>query len=350
LNNSADSQPSGLTPWLTLSEAAKLLADVRKCEVTEAGILRFALYSNLKLSVRFVNEVKVAKGKYFPILGGRWREVFDDRHLTQEVHSISHITGVFGLPLRSIDGEKYGGNWRSVEREHCRLIGGPEVIGEDCNIEVVSPDGERWLLQQGISCIACDDDLSSYRKELKQLVDEKKITKKIASDLFEQHREMTSEFYTKLISAQHSGSLYYYPAKSLPHDSTLVVQTKDLIEFEPRIDALNYINRVEDKQQTDSQHLVVNDRQQQRLDDLQEYIEFLKSAAKARSIDFDALDLPITQEQLFNELKKRHSSFKKIRKDQFEDDWKVAKDRGICANQRARGSKGEIFLKEIYIQ
>ena len=113
-------------------------------------------------------------------------------------------------------------------------------------------------------------------------------------------------------------------------------------------DALNYINGVEDQQQTDSHPVATDSPQQLRLNDLKEYIGLLETQAAAKKIPFDALDLPLTKKRLLEELQARYNTFKRIKNDQFEKDWKIAKDEGICANQRATEAKGKTFLKSIY--
>ncbi|MDP3875945.1 MAG: hypothetical protein Q8Q50_03090 [Methylobacter sp.] len=334
--------------WLTLSEAAKQLALAWKCDVTEADILQLSLSRHLTLSVHFVNDVTVAPGKYFAVLkgGGDFLRSFDERFLTSSAE-VSIISGCkWGLPLL-LDDDRFSGNWFAIEREYHRLTRGPDVTCKGSSIKLVDSDGKSWQLQQGVSYAEYYADLLSYREKLKRFVDEKRITKEQGVEFMAQHQEKSYEFLTKLILAPPLEYSYYYPAKSLPNDAILVVQTKDLIEFEPLIDDLNYINGRTDQQQADSQAPTVGAHQQLRLNDLQGYLGFLELTAPKKDIIFDALDLPLTKRRLFKELQVRYPSFKKIKYDRFEDDWTVATRKGICANQRATERNGEIFLKSI---
>jgi hypothetical protein len=88
--------------------------------------------------------------------------------------------------------------------------------------------------------------------------------------------------------------------------------------------------------------------QQKRLDDLRNYMNYLKRTAEIKGIHFDTSDLPLTKISLLKELQQRYKkSFGKIKIDQFENDWVLAKKQGICANQRATEQKGKAFLMAI---
>lgn len=238
--------------WLTLSEAAKQLALAWKCDVTEADILQLSLSRHLTLSVYFVNNVTVATGKYFAVLkgGGDFLRSFDERFLTSSAE-VSIISGCkWGLPLL-LDDDRFSGNWFAIEREYHRLTRGPDVTCKGSSIKLVDSDGKSWQLQQGVSYAEYYADLLSYREKLKRFVDEKRITKEQGVEFMAQHQEKSYEFLTKLILAPPLEYSYYYPAKNLPNDAILVIQTKDLIGFEPLIDDLSCISRIE--QQPDSQ-------------------------------------------------------------------------------------------------
>ena len=91
--------------------------------------------------------------------------------------------------------------------------------------------------------------------ELKRLRDYKSISLGKATKELSRHQRQRESFEREsnaLAFSTPADSRYFRAACWPPQDSVLVVRIKAMIEFEPLIDALNYTNGAEDRQQTDS--------------------------------------------------------------------------------------------------
>lgn len=85
---------------------------------------------------------------------------------------------------------------------------------------------------------------------------------------------------------------------------------------------------------------------QARLNNIRDYMSFLTSAAQAKDVVFSPMQLPLTKEQLLEELKKRYKGFN-IKIDAFELVWTAATRAGICASSCANIKNGKSFLKSV---
>ncbi len=112
-----------LREWLTVSEAARHLADVMHEPVTEADVLRLALDGHLALSVNFPTEVSAKRGK-------------GSAKLQEKEH---RIRGVWDFPMT-------GEQRQEVEREYQRQYNGRRLKLNVLNGAFVEQAGTRCLL------------------------------------------------------------------------------------------------------------------------------------------------------------------------------------------------------------
>jgi hypothetical protein len=158
-----------LKNWMTVPEAAEILSNSLKCEVTEADLLQYACDKHLKLSVNIVNSAKVRRTKAVPwedtewllfptkgnknpfspetslgnskcppILEALWKKVpedkrefvipflisrkIDDNRFLIHDQQITEISGICDLPM-------IGAELRDVEHQYSLLTDGPVVEG-----------------------------------------------------------------------------------------------------------------------------------------------------------------------------------------------------------------------------
>jgi hypothetical protein len=140
-----------LKDWLTLGEAAKVLARRLGDEVSEADVLRLGLDGRLVLSVRFVNGTDARRGRLVPENQATYSEVpsldgqrtvrlyrgpqLDNGNVIELEEGIVALRGVFDLPM-------IGGELHTVEAEYQRRAVAEQAAWPPC-VEVtdVAMDG-----------------------------------------------------------------------------------------------------------------------------------------------------------------------------------------------------------------
>lgn len=194
-----------LKQWVTIAEAATHISGILNENVSESDVLQFALNSQLRLSVNFVNHTKARCGIIVGAKDVTWKEMpaltlgdgdggtvristelqIDEDHFLRLDDRVVTLTGVWDLPL-------IGNDRIEVERQIQDLIGGPEV-------ELISLLGTFVSSMHGRTC---------------QL-----------QDNFETHGLCTTK------QDQNKFERTYFPAGGLPDDGMLVVRTEALLEF-----------------------------------------------------------------------------------------------------------------------
>jgi hypothetical protein len=254
-----------LKKWLILPDVARHLSGVCGEEVTEADILQFALVEQLALSVNLVNDTiaipcrivhykkadldaAIEKGVYpeelkweaMPAeiaehLGKSEREMVlachrinEDQYLIHENYALS-ITGVWDLSM-------IGNEWIDVKRKYQNLTGGPAVTSQlRCldGIFLKGLDGQLLQVQRTSDDIEYQDGSRAQLEKLKQHITNNNIGEKEAEELLSQHSKKRMEFFEMVAST--SAFDDSYPMYGLPQDSTLVVRTEALRNFEQLI-------------------------------------------------------------------------------------------------------------------
>lgn len=225
MNKPAGSKLINFKKWLTLPEVAKRLSLTCNEEVPEADILRFALEGHLKLSVNFVNNVQVAKGKIYPIYPGMDVAKDLNYHFFTLSDEVKTISGICDLPM-------IGGEQLYVEHEYHRLAGGPAVTRNKYYAAyVIESDGEKWQLQKSFSFAEGNLRLLKELDNLAELKKRKDISKESVEKSFSFYEKKLEKF----LEMQELNCFYYVPSNQLPQDSILVVRTEALREFEQLI-------------------------------------------------------------------------------------------------------------------
>jgi hypothetical protein len=244
-----------LKPWVTVSDAAKYLANVCDEEVTEADILRFALDRYIQLSVYFVNRTDakpcelvhfdnaklseaLSKGIYPKEL--KWTEspsikkemlllslsIAEGVYLNFEDKIVS-LDGVLDLPM-------IGGERLDIEYRYESLTGGAEVT-------LMSIDGAFVQGQDGIIYQLHENyDNNEYQagslaqlEEIRTIISNRNLSNEKAEELLEKHKEDRKKYIEMRDSRPWHEN--FFPAGGLPQDSVLVVRTDVLREFEQLI-------------------------------------------------------------------------------------------------------------------
>ena len=252
-----------LREWLTISDAARHLSIMFGEEVNEADVLRLALDDHLTLSVNFVNQADGRLGKVIPYEKIEWRESFFERQcavkkaelmgdtpegkeamrLAIETPSTSfpmclHLGGErFFSPdkkVSSIDGiwnlSMVGSERLDIEHQYQMLTNGPEVT-------LTCLEG-AFVERKDLVCeLQTDFEDNEYQKgslaqleEIKANIIIKKLNKKKAKKLLDQHKKDRKEYLED--RKQRDRSDNYFPAGGLPKDSVLVVRTQAIMDLQ----------------------------------------------------------------------------------------------------------------------
>jgi hypothetical protein len=195
-----------LKQWLTVSDAARHLANLFVEDVSEADVLRLALDGHLILSVDFVNRAKGRAGRLVPLQDAKRLKTmsFDNEPLDliegveigdqviEFDNRVVTLEGVWDLKMR-------GAEKIDVEHQYQWLTGGPPV-------DLQALYGPIVCRQDGMHC---------------QLLE---------------HFSNNEHFDPKNLKEPRSHpDNYYYPAGRLPADSVLVVRTSALQDLEARL-------------------------------------------------------------------------------------------------------------------
>ena len=266
--------------YVTIPEASAYLSETLRKDITEANLFRSALDGHLKLSVNFVNGVKVRRtevvppknpewimipanksavsrlinlypekymectpeflanwnnvpehirGDYIPIfvLSDMNGERFDEENFLTKDPCIIEINGVWDLPM-------FGSERLDIEHRYHQLTGGP-IVTLSCShgAYVVAEDGVLCEIQiqefddQYIRLTASKDEL----RELKEHIATKMINRIEAQELLNKHNrkwELGSEATNIPLNEFDN----YYSAESLPEDCVLVIRSSAMRDFE----------------------------------------------------------------------------------------------------------------------
>jgi len=194
-----------LKEWLTISDSAKHLSLIFKEEVTEADVLRFCLDEQLNLAIYFPNNVtaksiKVVsiKSEGFPTFDGVNSSILGDDALSVRADEIHYLEGLYDVPMMA-------GNRLEVENKYQKIIGGGELEVEYGRI-IVERDGRMFSLYS-------------------------KLPQEQLKPISEDGNGNFSVDYVKREIAKFD----YIPSISFPENSSLVIKTKSLKEFETSI-------------------------------------------------------------------------------------------------------------------
>jgi len=345
------SSPIKPKTWSTLPDAVKHISNACEEYVTEADILRLALDGEIKLS--------------FFLINGTWAapcNVDEGGNLNMQDKEWVSISGLWDVPMLQ-------GNYFEVERMFWNLTGNTLAKRPSCyKAFLEGDDGTIYRLKDSFN-------ISEYQGGFREKLKEQRRQNAINNIDKENADLLLSMIEEERISGLKIRS--QYKGSTLPKDGIFVVRSNVLEKLKHKFvpivpDDASFVlpgkksplNVAQDQQILSLKELsestpnqtarntnadtTTKVRQQQRLNNLREFMTFLRKAADTKNIDFDALDLPLTKTQLFKELQSRYPNFKRIKIDQFKNDWKAAKDEGICANQRANTKKGEVFLSKVF--
>jgi hypothetical protein len=194
-----------LKEWLTISDAAKHLSLIFKEEVTEADVLRFCLDEQLNLAIYFPNKLTAKstkivsiKSQGFPQIDGVNSNIVGDNALSTKDDEIHYLEGLFDLPM-------IAGNKLAIECKYQKIIGGGELeVGYGAIL--VERYGQLFSLYS-------------------------KLPQEQLKAISEDGNGNFSVDYVKREIAKFD----YVPSTNFPENSSLVIKTKSLKEFETSI-------------------------------------------------------------------------------------------------------------------
>jgi hypothetical protein len=269
-----------LKKWLTLEDAASHLSNLLSEPVGASDVLRLALDSELTISVNFVNHAKGRRGQIvefdkdrllkgmsageIPIIPLDKNYEFLDRftkldepsqtetfealpeelkrHLFGQLcdgdeyqtgrylvwdKKIETLSGIWDLPM-------IGAERLDVEHQYQRLTGGP-AVNLICfgGTLVQSLDGVIYQIQENIDDNEFQDGSRAQLKEIEKSIENEGLDGEAARKLLEKHGSARTDF----LKEQHRKPDYmrYYPAQTLPQDSTFAIRTEALTELQERL-------------------------------------------------------------------------------------------------------------------
>ncbi|MDO9271366.1 MAG: hypothetical protein Q7T96_19865 [Methylobacter sp.] len=346
MNKPTSSKLNNFKTWRTLPDAAKWLTNECGKDVTEAEILRRALGGEIKLS--------------FFLINGTWAapcNIDEEGILSMQDKEWLSISGLLDVPMLQ-------GNYFEVKQMFWSLKGNSLAKRPGCyKAFLEGDDGTIYRLKDSFN-------ISEYQAGFREKLKEQRRQNAINNTSKENSELLLSMIEEERISGLKIQS--QYQGSTLPKDGEFVIRSKVLDELKQRFTSIGLddesfvlpnnkalLNATESNQALSLNELsestpnptarnVDTPPQQLRLNDLRAFMDHLTEIANTKNIDFDPLDLQLTKPQLFKELQDRYPRFKRIKIDQFEKDWKAAKDDMICANQHATSKKGEVFLRNVF--
>jgi len=202
-----------LKEWVTISDAAKNLSLTFKEDLTEADILRFCLDEQLKLCIHFSNKfpakstkVVSIKSEGFPTFDGVNSSIVGDDALSIRADEIHYLEGLYDVPM--IAGNKLG-----IEQKYQKIIGVGELEAEYGSV-LVERDGQMFSLYS-------------------------KLPQEHLKPISEDGNGNFSVDYVKREMAKFD----YIPLINFPENSSLVIKTKSLREFETLINLENNLEK-----------------------------------------------------------------------------------------------------------
>ncbi|MDP1664498.1 MAG: hypothetical protein Q8L79_05155 [Methylobacter sp.] len=346
MNKPTSSKLFNFKAYLTLPEAAEWLTNAYGENVAEADILRMALGREIKLSFFLINGTWAAPCN----IGEEGSLILQDKEWVS-------IIGLLDVPM-------FQGNYFEVEKMLWNMTGKTSAKRPGCyKAFLEGDDGIIFQLKDSFN-------ISEYQAGFREKLKEQRRQNAINNTSKENSELLLSMIEEERISGLKIQS--QYQGSTLPKDGEFVIRSKVLDELKQRFTSIGLddesfvlpnnkalLNATESNQALSLNELsestpnptarnVDTPPQQLRLNDLRAFMDHLTEIANTKNIDFDPLDLQLTKLQLFKELQDRYPRFKRIKIDQFERDWKAAKDDMICANQHAMSKKGEVFLRNVF--
>lgn len=263
-----------LKKHLTILDAARHLTNILKDDVTEADVLELALDGHLKLSVNFVNYVRVRHGEFTGYENGSWclltqemksklsanhpkydrdrhnhlsisyfppsdnlkkwpykknLDAHDDLYITLD-KEVTTITGSWNLLL-------IGNERKYIENSIQQLRNSPLVTIKRLEGVFLEKDGDIYQLQEHIHKNKKQFGAMAQLQDIELHIKNKNLNEEDAEKLLNQHMVAKQELNSDIFDDTSNG---YFPAPTLPMDCTLVVRTEALHNFEETIiDASN---------------------------------------------------------------------------------------------------------------
>lgn len=238
-----------LKQWLTVSDTARHLSLAFEERVTEADVLQLGIDGQLKLSINFVNAIKVRPGKIVSIDAATFREVPDlngnpirlyegpriftnekQTHVVELEKNILTLSGVYDLPM-------IGAERLHIERLFQRLTNGPEITALSTDGAFIDAgSGTIYQIQEDSEMEVSLIGSKARQDRFREAVGEHGIPENWR-DLYRKQAEERAEFLDRRSNQEEYQR--YFPAGYLPEDHVIVIRTSALQEFLKSADESN---------------------------------------------------------------------------------------------------------------
>jgi hypothetical protein len=216
-------------------------------EVKEKDVLQLALNGHLKLSVKFINGTKVKLGKivqneieyrkkgspkshkekHQPKHTSDCLDIGDGRFIRLD-DKVFSVKGIYELSML--------GNGRlAIESIYQELTDGPEITHADpAGVLVEGMFGGMYQLQENFDDIEETKGSSAQLRKIKEYIKNNKVGKDKAEELLKQYEIDRIKLFNKQIDP-YNNNKQCRPSARLPHDSSLIVRAKALIDMQNHI-------------------------------------------------------------------------------------------------------------------